>query len=50
MTDQIEISYKNGDWTDISGLCTDFTVEDYGILRVPNATVRLHSDYTNLTS
>jgi hypothetical protein len=48
MVDQIEISYKNGSWTDISGLCTEFTVEDSGILKVPTATIALHSDYTNL--
>lgn len=49
MADQIELSYKNGSWTDISELCAEFTVEDYGISKVPSATITLHSDYANLT-
>jgi hypothetical protein len=49
MADSIELSYYHGGaWTDISELCQEFTVEDYGISKVPSATVKLHSDYTNL--
>jgi len=47
MADQIELSYKNGSWTDISELCSEFVVEDYGINKVASAAIKLHSNYAN---
>lgn len=49
--DLVQIQYFDGaNWIDITGLATDFKVDDYGITKVPTAAVNLHSDYTNLSA
>jgi hypothetical protein len=46
----LEIAYYDGSWIDITGVTRTVRVEDFGISKVPSATVVVHSDYATLAT
>ena len=46
----LEIAYYDGTWIDITGVTRNLRVEDFGISKVPNATITVHSDYSTLAN
>lgn len=49
MTD-INVHYYDGSWQDLTAYATAFQVDDYGIQKVPTATINLESEATDLAT